>query len=78
MQFNNPIPRGRQPFRHESSPLRSPLDSDDVTKSWAKSKHGETQLYALAHNVALLQRSLERLRRRVGGGSEGSGATWLP
>jgi hypothetical protein len=74
MQFNNPIPRTGQPHFHEDSPLRSRRNGDAIGQAWKRDKTSASQLFALSHNVALLQRTIERMKKRLGG--VGGGWDW--
>jgi len=63
----NPIPRpGPQRFR-ESSALRSPRDSDDLTRAHIKEDRVAKQVAVLTENVRRLQEQFNRLRLRRGG-----------
>ena len=62
--FVNPISRGKPPFFHESSMLRSGRDSDSVQKAWKKNAAASNQTFRLSQSVEQVQRELNRLRLR--------------
>ena len=72
--FVNPISRGSQPRFHESSQLRSPRDTDSLHKGWKKNAQSTSQVYNLSQAVEQIQRELNRLRMRKGGGVGKRGA----
>lgn len=80
-----PIQGTLRVWHHESSPLRSPRDSDSTPRQWQRSKVVEGQQAATALALQQLQRDVNRLRMRPQAG-ESSGAfpfeiyqsgTWL-
>jgi len=60
---------------HESSGMRSPLDSDSLHKAWKKNAKSTEQVYRLTQAVEQIQRELNRLRLKKGGGGGASTPT---
>lgn len=84
MRFNNPIPRSGLPRFHESSPQRSPRDSDATQRLWQKHRDAGKQAQANSLAIENLQRQVARLRlRRSASETVGHpfkikrGSTWL-
>lgn len=59
-----PIQGTLRVWHHESSPLRSPRDSDSTPRQWQRSKVVEGQQAATALALQQLQRDVNRLRMR--------------
>lgn len=49
---------------HESSGQRSPRDSDSTPRLWHRAQVTQAQVFALNNTTSMLQRQLDRLRRR--------------
>lgn len=64
MQFNNPLPRTGMPSFHESSPLRSPRDSDATARLHYKNKIVARQTGQLVETVGKLARDLNKIKRK--------------
>lgn len=58
------------PKAHESSPLRSPRDSDNTNRQWARSNTTNKQLEANMQALNALSRKVEAMRRRILGGNQ--------
>lgn len=69
MHFNNPIAREKLPKFVESSVQRSPRDSEATGKLWQKTAKTNAQADVDTHALHQLQRTVEKLRRRIVGGS---------
>jgi uncharacterized UPF0160 family protein len=67
MHFNNPIPRTGMPKFAESSSQRSKRDSDSTGVLWKKAAKTTAQESSNTRSLQLLQRTVERLRRRING-----------
>lgn len=68
MTFNNPLPRATQPTFHEGSGLRSPRDADAVARQWGRNKQVGRQNDAVNRAVTNLQRTVDKIKRRIPGG----------
>lgn len=75
--MTNPQPRRVTPKAHEASPLRSPRDSDSVNRQWIRNNTTNAQESANTNAIAVLNRRVERIRRRVLGGSPSGVAGWF-
>jgi hypothetical protein len=60
---------------YESSVLRPSRDSGDVRQAWKKSKEMLEQIRSLVNEAELELRKLERMRRRILGGSGSTSST---
>jgi len=80
-----PIQGTLRVWHHESSPLRSPRDSDSTPRQWQRAKVVEGQQAQTALALQQLQRDVNRLRMRPQGGVQTGGfpfeiyqnGTWL-
>ena len=64
------------PRAHESSPLRSPRDSDDVRRQWRRANQSNEQGNSDSQAIAALARKVESMRRRILGGSATTFEGW--
>lgn len=64
--MNSPVPiiGSLRVWSHESSPLRSPRDSDATPRQWQRAKRVEAQHAGVHTALHQLQRDVNRLRRR--------------
>jgi len=60
------------PIPHESSALRSPRDSDDAHRQWKRAKITNSQSESSKQAILALSRQVEKIRRRILGGSGAS------
>lgn len=81
----NPTPVRKFTKSHESSSQRSARDSDATPRLWHRAQQTQAQVFALHNTTAMLQRQLDRLRKRKPQGQLGSqfpfqirrSSTWL-
>ena len=64
------------PKPHESSILRSPRDSDDSRKQWKRQATVTDSHRQSIEAVAQLTRTVEKMKRRILGGSGGATSCW--
>lgn len=62
----NPVGRNQFPYRNESSRLRSPRDKDVTVRAWQMADVDSGNIRRMAQAIEILQRQLDRLRRRGG------------
>lgn len=65
MQLGSIIPQRLKVRHHESSSMRSERDEDATGKLWKRSDDVARQFYALNNSVSQINRTVEKLRRRV-------------
>lgn len=70
MNFTNPVNSGGIPKFHEASAQRSVRDSDTLQAQWRKEQKAAARADALTRNMALMNRNIARIRRKVGGQSD--------
>ena len=73
----NPQKRIVVPRAHESSQLRSPRDSDSVNKQWQRHNSSAAQETANTNAIQVLNQKVEKMRRRILGGSSTSFSGWF-
>ena len=67
--MTNPQARRIVPQAHEASPLRSARDSDSVNRQWRRHNVGAGQESVNSNAIQILNRRVERIRRRILGGA---------
>tara|TARA_R110000868_G_scaffold245626_7_gene502235 strand:+ start:20773 stop:21207 length:435 start_codon:yes stop_codon:yes gene_type:complete len=65
------------PIAHESSVLRSPRDSDDSRKQWKRARVTNSQADSHKQAIQALSIQLEKIRRRILGGSSSKPASGM-
>ena len=64
------------PTPHESSVIRSPRDADDVRQAWKRAAKQQDQIRGNQQSVENLTRLVEKIRRRILGGSVAGAVGW--
>ncbi len=77
MIVSSPIPRGKQPKYHESSYLQSFRENDSTPRQWIRAKTSGYNGGGQDRQIAVLTQQMNRMRRRIPGGSGSSSGTGM-